>query len=237
MSIPGRSPMSSDELTGWLVAACRRLTDSKDELTGLDAAAGDGDLGVTVASGAAGVAAALGGLPSGSTPAEVFRAAGAAFARGNPSSFAALSGAGLLAAAQAVEDASVGGASAAGTSSAAPGADGASTVSRDSLVAALRAAADRIAQRGRAGLGQRTVLDALVPSIEALRTAPPGMAAGLDAMVAAARSGVAATTQMTATRGRAAWVGDRSRGVADGGATAYLRFLEALTETIPAAVR
>lgn len=209
--------MSRDELVEWLAAACLRLVDSKDELTELDAAAGDGDLGVTVASGATGVAAALGGLPPGSSPAEVFGAAGAAFARGNPSSFAALSGAGLLAAAQALE--------------------GTGPVSRDSLVPALRAAVGRIAERGRADLGQRTVLDAIVPSIDALHTAPPGMAAGLGAMVTAARSGVVATRQMTPVRGRAAWVGDRSKGVADGGATAYLRFLEALTETLPAGVQ
>jgi dihydroxyacetone kinase len=205
--------MSTGDVSAWLAAACRRLAQSKDELTELDAAAGDGDLGVTVASGATAVAAALGELPPGSPPAEIVRAAGAAFARGNPSSFAALSGAGLLAAAQML--------------------DGTGPESRDSLVAALRAAAGRIAERGRAELGQRTVLDALVPSVEALSAAPPGVAAGLEAMVTAARSGTAATREMTAARGRAAWVGDRSRGIADAGATAYLRLLEALTETLP----
>jgi phosphoenolpyruvate---glycerone phosphotransferase subunit DhaL len=206
--------MNTGDLGAWLADACHRLTEDKDELTGLDAAAGDGDLGVTVASGATAVAAALGDLPPGASPAEIVRAAAAAFARGNPSSFAALSGAGLLAAAHTL--------------------DGTGTVSRESLVAALRTAADRIAQRGRSELGQRTVLDALVPSIEALAKAPPGLAAGLDAMIAAARSGTAATREMTAARGRAAWVGDRSRGIADAGATAYLRFLEALSQTLPA---
>jgi dihydroxyacetone kinase-like protein len=80
------------------------------------------------------------------------------------------------------------------------------------------------------------VLDALVPSIEALSAAPPDVAAGLEAMVTAARSGTDATREMTAARGRAAWVGDRSQGIADAGATAYLRFLEALQETSPARI-
>jgi dihydroxyacetone kinase-like protein len=206
--------MRTENLIGWMLAASERLVLSRDELTELDAAAGDGDLGVTVAAGAAGVATALGQLPPASSAAEILRAAGAAFARGNPSSFAALGGAGLLAAARQV--------------------DGAETLDRKGLVAALQAAADRIAERGRATLGERTVLDALVPSIEALRDAPPGAVEGLRAMLTAARDGVDATTRMTPTRGRAAWVGERGRGIADGGATAYLRFLEALMETIPA---
>lgn len=205
--------MTIEELVPWIAAACRRTAEARDELTSLDAAAGDGDLGVTVASGAMAVADALEGLPAGSTADKFFAAAGAAFARGNPSSFAALGGAGLLAAAREV--------------------DGVSALDRKNAVEALDAAADRIAARGRAAVGERTVLDALVPSSQALRDAPAGLSQGLAAMVEAAREGAESTKSMTPIRGRAAWVGERARGVPDGGAVAYLRFLEALMETMP----
>ncbi|GIL28192.1 DAK2 domain-containing protein [Actinocatenispora comari] len=201
-------------IAGWLALACERWAAARDELTELDAAAGDGDLGVTVAAGATGVAAALAGLPADVTLPDLVRCAGAAFARGNPSSFAALTGAGLLAAAKYL--------------------DTADSDCREAVAGALDAAADRIAERGRAAVGERTVLDALVPSVTALRSAPPGRAAALTAMVAAARVGVAATSEMPAVRGRAAWVGERSAGIPDAGATAYLRLLEALASVAQA---
>jgi len=47
-------------------------------------------------------------------------------------------------------------------------------------------------------------------------------------MVRAARAGAEATKEMTPAKGRAAWVGDRSRGMPDAGAVAYVRLLEAL---------
>ena len=205
--------MNADRLRRWVVAAAERLALNRDELTDLDAAAGDGDLGVTVASGATEVATALSALEPSTPTAAVLRAAGAAFARGNPSSFAALTGAGLLAAAATLNDL-----------------DG---LDRASLVTALQAAADRIAERGRSTVGDRTMLDALVPSIDALRKAPAGLDRGLEAMISASRNGVSATAGMTPARGRAQWVGERAIGVPDGGATAYLRFLEALAETEP----
>lgn len=206
--------MTTAELCDWVVSAAERLMLARDELTELDAATGDGDLGVTVASGAAEVRTALSGLEPSATPSALLRAAGAAFARGNPSSFAALTGAGLLAAAHALE--------------------GVEAPDRGAVVAALRAAADKIAERGRASVGQRTVLDALVPSIDALQDAPAGPAQALGAMVSAARTGVAATAHMTPGKGRALWVGERARGIPDGGATAYLRFLQAMAGTMPA---
>jgi len=53
----------------------------------------------------------------------------------------------------------------------------------------------------------------------------------LDAMVEAARRGVDETAGLQSRRGRAAWLGERSSGHADPGATAYLRLLEALRRT------
>lgn len=199
--------MRAVDAAAWVAAACDRLTDAKDELTELDAAAGDGDLGVTVAAGATGVAAAVRELGPDATVADVLRAAGAAFARGNPSSFAALVGGGLVAAARAAGDAA--------------------TFDPPTVRAVLTAATSTIAERGGSAPGERTVLDVLVPLGDALAASPVPLAE----LVATASAGVDATTTMVPARGRAAWVGERGLGVPDGGATAVLRFLQALQST------
>jgi dihydroxyacetone kinase len=203
--------MTGPALAAWLCSALQALIGARDELADLDSAAGDGDLGATVAGGAQGVIGALEALPGTVLPGTVLRTAGAAFARANPASFSALVGAGALAGARVLGDAE--------------------EVESAAVLAAGRTAAEVIAERGRSALGDRTVLDALVPSLDALATVGPvSRAQQLAAMIAAARAGVEKTATMTPRRGRAAWVGQRSLGFADAGATAYLRLLEALAE-------
>lgn len=199
--------MNGAELVALLDAALERLAESRDELRELDAALGDGDLGITVEKGCGAVRAKLAEL-SGPSPPEVLRGAGSAFATANPSTFAALTGGGLLAAAKAVADAD--------------------ELTRDEAVTIARAVADSIKTRGKAELGDKTVLDALVPSVEALERADGDDRAALDAMVNTARHGVAETASSESRRGRAAWLQERSAGRVDPGATAYVRFLESL---------
>ena len=69
------------------------------------------------------------------------------------------------------------------------------------------------------------MLDALVPSLDAVEAVPD---APLAAAITAARDGVERTRTLVSQRGRAAWVGERTAGHADGGATAYVRLLEAI---------
>jgi phosphoenolpyruvate---glycerone phosphotransferase subunit DhaL len=205
--------MNGDQLATLLDGALRQLATCRDELRDLDAALGDGDLGITVAKGCEGVRAKLGELPS-ARPAVVLRAAGAAFASANPSTMAALVGGGVLAAAKAL-----------GTTD---------TLDRSAALAAGRAAADSIARRGKAQPGDKTILDALLPSLDALAAATSQDAGtALEAMVAAAAGGVRDTTPLQSQRGRAAWLGERSVGQPDPGATAYLRLLEALRTVWP----
>lgn len=206
--------MNGPALVALLQDALPVLAGAQDELRDLDAALGDGDLGITVAKGAQAVRSAVAALDA-PAPAAVLRAAGTAFSSANPSTMAALVGGGLLAAAKAVGDAT--------------------DLDRTTALAAARAVAERIAARGGAEPGDKTVLDALVPSLSALETAPEGSAAALAAMVAAAEQGVQATASLVSRRGRAAWVGERSAGHPDPGATAYLRLLQALQQSWPAA--
>lgn len=199
--------MTGRELADLLDAALARLAESRDELRRLDAALGDGDLGITIEKGCAAVRASLAELEDPS-PADVLRASAKAFATANPSTFAALTGGGLLAAAKAVADAP--------------------ELGRDEAATVARAVTDSIAARGKAELGDKTVLDALAPSVEALEACDGDDRAALAAMVDAARRGVEETASAESRRGRASWLRERSAGRQDPGATAYLRLLEAL---------
>lgn len=203
--------MNGAALVTLIEAALPRLAGAQEELRELDAALGDGDLGITVNKGAEAVRAAVTALPD-PTPAEVLRAAGSAFASANPSTMAALVGGGLLAAAKAVGDAA--------------------DLDRAGAAAAGRAAADRIVLRGKAKPGDKTVLDALLPSLAALEQGGDD-ATALQRMVAAAEQGVTETASLVSQRGRAAWVGERGGGHPDPGATAYLRLLQALAQSWP----
>ena len=197
--------MTGDELRALLVAALPRVAEARDELRDLDAAIGDGDLGVTVGDGALAATAALAELPPDATPATVLRTVGMTIARTNPSTFSALAMGALVAAAKELGEEP--------------------TVGYESGLRAARAAAASIATRGKSAVGDKTVLDALVPSLDAAAAAPDGP---LPAAVEAARDGVERTRDLVSQRGRAAWVGERTAGHADGGATAWVRILEAV---------
>jgi len=201
------------ELCEVLLAAFERLGDARDELRKLDADLGDGDLGITVSVGSAAAREALAALPEDPAPGAVLRAAAAPIATANPSTFAALVAGGLLAAAKAVDDAP--------------------RLERRDLLAAGRAGASAIATRGKSARGDKTVLDALLPSLDALEAAPPGGEAALAAMIDAARQGVEETASLRSQKGRAAWLQERSEGRADPGAVAWVRFLEALRAAVP----
>ncbi|WP_022886173.1 dihydroxyacetone kinase subunit DhaL [Glaciibacter superstes] len=100
------------------------------------------------------------------------------------------------------------------------------------VVSMLRAAVDGIKARGSAELGDKTLLDALVPATDALEAE---IAAGTDAagalarMAAVAREQADATTSMIARRGRASYTGERSIGSPDPGAVAVAVILERLS--------
>jgi dihydroxyacetone kinase/dihydroxyacetone kinase-like protein len=93
----------------------------------------------------------------------------------------------------------------------------------EQVVAMLRAAIEGIKTRGQSDVGDKTLLDALVPFTdrleEELRSGTDG-AAALASAAETARQAAEATTDMVAKRGRAAYTGERSRGSVDAGAMA-----------------
>jgi dihydroxyacetone kinase-like protein len=96
---------------------------------------------------------------------------------------------------------------------------------------AWRAAASAVQARGRAQAGDKTMLDALLPAVEALESAQE-LGEGLRAAAAAAREGMLATTAMLARRGRASYLGERSVGHQDPGATSTFYLFESAAQTL-----
>jgi phosphoenolpyruvate---glycerone phosphotransferase subunit DhaL len=206
--------VTSKQLRDILTRALNDLPAHADELRDLDAALGDGDLGITVRAGSEAVVKAWSALPDDVPINDLLLAAGKAFSTANPSTFAALIGGGLLAAAKTMQ--------------------GKNEVNRDDALIIGQAVASRITERGKSKLGDKTVLDALLPSLDVLQSSSDDALATLDAMIATAQERVSETAKMQSQKGRAAWVQERSIGHADPGATAYVRFLEALRRAIEA---
>jgi dihydroxyacetone kinase-like protein len=111
-------------------------------------------------------------------------------------------------------------------------------LSADDLVALLQAGVDGIIQRGRAQPGDKTMVDAWLPAMAALKDA---VAAGksttecLTAAVAAAEQGMKDTIPLQARKGRASYLGERSIGHQDPGATSSYLILNTLLTSVSAA--
>ncbi|AJE80697.1 hypothetical protein SLNWT_0321 [Streptomyces albus] len=97
-------------------------------------------------------------------------------------------------------------------------------VSREELAAALGAGVQAVATLGGAAPGDKTMIDALAPAAEALTTS-------FEAAREAAEQGAVDTTPLQARKGRASYVGERSIGHQDPGATSSALLFAALAET------
>lgn len=104
------------------------------------------------------------------------------------------------------------------------------TVDAARLREALRTGVEAVAQLGSSAPGDKTMLDALLPGVEALGASGADFAAAR----AAAQEGAAATVPMQARRGRASYLGERSIGHMDPGAASSALFFAALAETAEA---
>lgn len=101
------------------------------------------------------------------------------------------------------------------------------------LVAALEAAIGGIKMRGKATVGEKTMLDAICPAYDAIKEAVEAgddIKAALTKGVEAAKAGVEYTKTIKATKGRASYIGERSIGHQDPGATSFTLMLKAVQE-------
>jgi dihydroxyacetone kinase-like protein len=197
-------------IAAWLTQSADVLEANKEFLTQLDAAIGDADHGSNMARGFGAVADAL--------PTMADQDIGAMLKR-----------AGMVLMSK------VGGASGMLYSNfflkAAAGAAGKDELSGAELAVLLQTGLDGIIQRGRAEAGVKTMVDAWIPAVAAFQTALAADASLDDAMAAcvdAARTGMEATVPMIARKGRASYLGERSVGHQDPGATSTVMLLESL---------
>jgi dihydroxyacetone kinase-like protein len=105
------------------------------------------------------------------------------------------------------------------------------------LAAALEAALEGVVELGAAQEGDKTMVDALTPAVRAFRESVDGgatVAAGMEAARIAAEEGMKATVPLQAQKGRASYLGERSIGHQDPGATSTTLILAALEESVAA---
>ncbi|MDD7388117.1 MAG: dihydroxyacetone kinase subunit DhaL [Lachnospiraceae bacterium] len=111
-------------------------------------------------------------------------------------------------------------------------------MSLEDFLTALQAGVEGVGQRGRSTTEEKTMLDAMVPALNAMKEAA---AAGQEAKsvlaagVQAARAGVEHTKDLIATKGRASYVGERGIGHQDPGATSFTFMLETAADNLSAA--
>jgi dihydroxyacetone kinase-like protein len=111
----------------------------------------------------------------------------------------------------------------------------ATEVEDERLAAALRAGYDSVVARGKAQLEDKTMLDAWHPALDALDAAlaeGEELGPALDEAAAAAGEGMKATIPMIARKGRASYLGERSRGHQDPGATSTQLILKTLADVV-----
>jgi dihydroxyacetone kinase-like protein len=213
-----------DVLERWLRLAAARLHEQSADLTALDQAIGDGDHGINMDRGFTAIVAQLDAAqPAGEGDRALTGAAAKAAGRTLISTVGGAAG-------PLYGTAFIRG----GTSILAAEEDRpASRV----VVAAVEAAITGIAGLGKATTGEKTMLDALVPAHAAgLAAVEAGgdIDAVVRAMADAAEAGASATVPMLATKGRASYLGERSIGHQDPGATSAALLLRALADAVTA---
>jgi phosphoenolpyruvate---glycerone phosphotransferase subunit DhaL len=211
--------VSLDQLVGWLARFRDLVTEQQSYLTELDSAIGDADHGSNMTRGMTAVMEKI----------EDSRAAG--------SSATAIDG--LFKSVGMTLVTSVGGASGPlyGTFFLRMGMTAGPVASLDgaALSAALRAGLGGVVARGKAEAGDKTMFDAMAPALDALDAsldAGADCAAAASAAFDAAKAGRDATGPLVARKGRASYLGERSAGHLDPGATSTTLLFEALADTL-----
>ncbi len=194
--------MDPHQFRSLISAVASTIIEHADELTALDQAIGDGDHGLNMKRGCEAVLAEADALSAKPLP-EAVKGIGTRLVMTIGGASGPLYGSLFLGLAKAVSD----------------------FPSRDQMVEACRSAVEAVAARGKSESGQKTMLDVLIPTLEAF-------AAGksLSELSAIANACAEATVPMKALRGRASFLGERSIGHMDPGARSSALFIMALAK-------
>ncbi len=204
--------VSLETLVAWLLRFTRLVTENRGYLTELDSAIGDADHGSNMARGMTAVMEKIAATPSTAIDA-LFKQVGMTLVSSVGGASGPLYGTFFLRFGT--------------TAGAVTELDGAA------LAAALRAGLGGIVARGKAELGDKTMFDAMSPAIDAFDSelaSGAEIAASAAVAFAAAERGRDATKPLVARKGRASYLGDRSAGHLDPGATSTALLFQALSE-------
>jgi phosphoenolpyruvate---glycerone phosphotransferase subunit DhaL len=209
--------LNMDETVGtaaldrWIRSFALLVAENKDLLTDLDSAIGDGDHGTNMDRGMRAVLAMLDDTPP-VTASALFNKVGMTLVSTVGGASGPLFGTFFLRAGASFGDSA--------------------EISLAQLAAALRAGLEGIVARGKAEAGDKTMYDALAPAVSALDSAVSERLDKADALklaLVAAENGRDATTPMLARKGRASYLGERSVGHQDPGATTVALLMTAAT--------
>ncbi|MFD4173697.1 dihydroxyacetone kinase subunit DhaL [Streptomyces anulatus] len=195
--------LDTDFFRRWMTAVAASVEREADHLTELDSAIGDADHGSNLQRGFTAVTEVL-EKDAPATPGAVLTLAGRQLISTVGGASGPLYGTLLRRTGKALGDAD--------------------EVTRDQLAQAFAAGVAAVGQLGGSQAGDKTMLDALLPAAEAL-------AGSFDGAARAARAGAEATVPLQARKGRASYLGERSIGHQDPGATSSALLVEALAAT------
>ncbi|MBL7183324.1 MAG: dihydroxyacetone kinase subunit L [Anaerolineae bacterium] len=206
--------MTKSQVLKWLEATAAVIEENRQYLTDLDSPIGDADHGINMDRGFKKIVSKLPGVGEKDIGA-ILKTSGMALITSVGGAAGPLYGTLLMDAGKAVA--------------------GKQELSDDDLVALLDAGLKGVVRIGRTDLEDKTMVDALHPAVEALRKACADGKDTIEAlhlMTDAAHQGMKATIPMLARKGRASYLGERSIGHQDPGATSSYLLLKTLMETV-----
>lgn len=202
--------LTKEQIVQWLQTFATELEQNKDYLTELDSAIGDADHGINMDRGFKKVISQLPGVAD-QDIGSILKTVSMTLISSVGGASGPLYGTLFLRASTVVA--------------------GSQELKSEDIVALLQAGLDGVVQRGKAGLGDKTMLDVLFPAVVTFRHAVGEGKSALEAMqqtVAAAERGMKDTIPMLARKGRASYLGERSIGHQDPGATSAYLMLKSL---------
>lgn len=189
--------MNSESMKKAFQAIAERMTQEREYLIELDARNGDGDLGISMSEGFSAASAALDANPE-TDLGKLIICASKAFNEAAPSSLGTIMSLGMMGMARVLK--------------------GNAEADANLLGNAMTAGCAKIMEKTGSKAGEKTVLDALIPAVQAICDhAAEGMQAALKEAAVAAKEGSENTANMIAVHGRAAYYGEKSLGIVDGG--------------------
>jgi len=210
----GRMSLGHDDVVRWIRAFAAEVSANKEQLTQLDAAVGDGDHGINMDRGMSAVLAKLDAATEKQDIGALLKTVGMTLVSTVGGAGGPLYGTLFLQMGTAVS--------------------GKDQLDPDDWAAALEAGIAGVQARGKAEPGDKTMIDALIPGRDALKSALAEGASFEDALrqsADAAGQGMRDTIPLVARKGRASYLGERSAGHQDPGATSSHLLLEAAAET------